>query len=388
MTVTVELTDKNTVKADGASPKTMRAARYHKPGGTFQVDIVDRPVPRADEVLVQVHACGIVPNYVNVLKRAGDHSMTAPPLPAIYGLDPAGVIAAKGELVHGLEIGDRVYVNPLRFCGACASCRSGNVRACDYSTLNAYFGLGPKSQQMLLDHPYGGFGEFMTAPQTSIVKLPDNVSFEVAARWGYIGTGYGAVRAGKVDMTTTVLINGASGTLGLGATLFALAMGAKKIFGVGRNKELLQQVKDLAPERIEVLSTSGGESVENWVRGKTAGRGADVVIDALPTGAPPEALLGAFRALARGGRHVNVGGVLAEVPIPFIQVMNDAQTLIGSLWFTTAEGQEMADLAETGHVNLKVFENKVFPLDQINSAFEEIHFGCGGFTNFVIAPNQ
>ena len=396
MTVAADISPKNTPKTGAASQATMRAARYYKVGAPFVVDIVDRPTVRADEVIVQVKACGLVPNYSNVLQQfqrpddtdPGLAGPSAPALPAIYGLDAAGVIVEKGSMVHGLEIGDRVYVNPLRYCGACVACRRGDVRGCEYTTLSAYFGLGPKAPQMLADYPYGGFGEYMNAPQSSLVKLPDNLPFEIAARWGYLGTGYGAVRAGKVDMTTTVLINGATGTLGLGATVFALAMGAKKVFAVGRNMELLERLKKIAPGRIDILSVSGGESIADWVRPQTDGRGVDVVIDALPTGAPGAALLAAFRALARGGRHVNVGGVLAEVPINFIQVMNDAQTLIGSLWFTTAEGQEMADLAESETVDLKVFDTKVFPLDQINEALAEIHFGCGGFTNYVIAPDR
>ena len=63
-------------------------------------------------------------------------------------------------------------------------------------------------------------------PSTALVKLPDSLSFEQAARFGYMGTAYSALRKAKVGTDTTVLINGISGTLGLGAALFALGMGA------------------------------------------------------------------------------------------------------------------------------------------------------------------
>ena len=367
--------------------KTMRAARYHKIGAPFSIDRVNRPSPRPQDVVIQVKACGLVPNYANVLGDLSIHTnIFAPELPAIYGLDPAGVIVAKGSLVHGLEIGDRVYANPLRYCGACRACRRGDFNACDYAALSNYFGFGPKSSQSLADYPYGGFGEFMTAPQSSIVKLPDNVPFEVAARWGYLGTGYGAVRAGGVSINTTVLINGVSGTLGLGAALFALAMGAPRIFGVGRNPDLLARVKALAPDRIEVLNAGSEETIEQRVRALTDGEGAHVVIDALPTGAPAQSFLAAFRALARGGKHVNVGGVYEPAAINMISLVNESQSLIGSSWFSTAQGQEMADLAAIGRVNLGIFDTRVFPLDHINAALAELKFGTGGFTNFVISP--
>ncbi|HJS09753.1 alcohol dehydrogenase catalytic domain-containing protein [Sphingopyxis sp.] len=366
--------------------ETMRAARYHRVGAPFSVDVIDRPSPRPHEVVVQVHACGLVPNYATVLEKLRDHpAISAPTLPAIYGLDPAGVIVEKGCLVHGLEIGDRVYANPLRYCGSCRACRRGQPTACDYGALSNYFGFGPKSAQTLADYPYGGFAEFMVAPQESIVKLPPNVPFEVGARWGYLGTGYGAVRAGNVDVNTTVLINGVSGTLGLGAALFALAMGAPRIFGVGRNPELLERVKALAPDRIDVLCAGEG-SISERVRALTGGEGANVVIDALSTGSSAAAYLDAFGGLAKGGTHVNVGGVLEPVPLNMLMLVNEAQTLIGSLWFSTAQGQEMADLAAMGRVTFDMFDTKVFPLEGLNTALSELNFGCGGFTNYVICP--
>ena len=94
-------------------------------------------------------------------------------------------------------------------------------------------------QQLFDAYPYGGLGEYMTAPQENLVKLPDTVSFEQGARFGYLGTAYSALKKANVGPGTTVLIDGISGTLGLGGCLNALAMGATKIFGTGRNAELL-----------------------------------------------------------------------------------------------------------------------------------------------------
>ena len=68
-----------------------------------------------------------------------------------------------------------------------------------------------------------------------MVKLPDNVSFEAAARFGYFGTAYAALKKIGVGPGQTLLINGISGQLGLNAASLALAMGATKILGTGRN---------------------------------------------------------------------------------------------------------------------------------------------------------
>lgn len=81
-------------------------------------------------------------------------------------------------------------------------------------------------------------------------KLP----FDHAARFGYLGTSYAGLLKGGVRAGSTVLILGVTGTLGVGAVLLALAMGATKILGVARNVALLERVKALAPDRISVLS--------------------------------------------------------------------------------------------------------------------------------------
>lgn len=383
-------------RSEPAPRPKMRAARLHRPGEPLSIDLVERPVAGPTDVVIQVKACGVVPNMATVFNLprlfnladlpADSPRLVTPNLPAILGLDAAGVIVERGSQVRGVELGDRVYVDPARYCGSCRPCRSGNGTACKYFLLNGYMGLGELSPHLFDDHPYGGFAEFMPAPQYSLVKLPDNLSFETAARWGYLGTSYAALRRAGVDMRSTVLINGITGTLGLGAALFALALGARKILGLGRNAQLLQRVRELCPDRIHVRPIDGEESVRNWARTLTEGDGVDVVVDALPTGAPPASFRAAFAALARGGRHVNIGGVLQDVATNVLKLVNDSQTIMGSLWFTTAQGQEMAELAANGSVKLDVFEHEVFALEEINSALARIATRHGGFSNYVISP--
>lgn len=373
---------------DVAGQPMMRAARLHGPGEKLRIEMIERPSARPTDVIVKVMACGVVPNMINVLHHLAKWpDMHQPALPAIYGLDVSGVIEEVGSQVHSLSVGDRVYVNPARYCGSCRACRSDNPTACKYFMLNGYFGSGEASQTLYDDYVYGGFADFMSAPQYGIVKIPDNLSFEMAARWGYLGTAYAALRRGGVDMSSTVLINGITGTLGLGAAIFALALGARKVLGLGRNADLLECVRALCPERIHVASLSGGDEVRAWARSLTDGDGADVVIDALPTGGDPMAFRSALAGLARGGRHVNIGGVSEEVGINFLQLMNDHKTLVGSLWFTTGQGQDMADLVETGTVKLDMFEHEVFALDAINDVLDGMGSRHGGFSNYVVAPD-
>ena len=364
---------------------TMRAARLHRPGEAFQLDSVPTPRARPTDVVVEVKACGVIPNLLNVVRNIST-VVHQPQLPAIYGLDAAGVIVEKGDQVHGFNVGDRVYVNPVRYCGSCKYCRSERTSGCPYATLNGYFGLGSQYQEMFADYPYGGYAEFMTAPQYSLVPLSEQVSFELAARWGYLGTGYAAARQAGVNMSTNVLVNGATGTLGLGTVLWALALGAPKILGVGRNLDLLKKLKAIDPDRIHIHQAGGDQSVADWARSLTDGDGADVVIDTLPTGTPAASFLAALDALGPCGVHVNVSGVVEPVPISVISLAGRTQKLIGSCWFTTAEANQMVDLATSGRVRLDVFEHHRFPLDDINGALDTLDNRNGGFSNYVICP--
>lgn len=363
---------------------TMQAARVHVPAGAFQVDEIERPRPSELDVVVDVKAAGVVPNLRNVMSNYGDRAyLTVPELPAIYGLDAAGVVAEVGSRVTGIAPGDRVYINPGRSCGSCDACRAGDRINCSAFTFQGYFGFGPASRDIYRLYPYGGFSQYATAPADGLVKLPASISFEQAARFGYLGTAYSGLRKAGVGPGRTVLINGASGTLGLGAVLLALAMGATRILGVARRADLLERVRALNPGRIAVLP-AGTEPVGEWARRETGGLGVDAVLDTLGPGAPAQAMLDAIDALRRGGRLVDVGGMNAPFAVNMHQLMCAQISLIGSLWFSVAEGNDMAAMADAGTLDLSVFDHQRFGLDQVNEALALAEQRSGGFTNVVV----
>src|SRR3546814_10632830 len=85
---------------------------------------------------------------------------------------------------------------------------------------------------------------------------------EAGARFGYLGTSYSALCNAKAGVRTTVLVNGGTGTLGVGTVMLALAMGVPKIIAVARNSDLLDRVKALAPDRIEIMNAKEGNLPE------------------------------------------------------------------------------------------------------------------------------
>jgi D-arabinose 1-dehydrogenase-like Zn-dependent alcohol dehydrogenase len=368
-------------------PELMRAARMYEVGGRMSIDTIPVSKLGPGDVLVQIKACGMVPNLINVLTIWPKilPQLPLPKLPAVFGLDPAGVVVEVGANVLNVQPGERVYVNPLRSCDGCDMCRRNERALCRYFTFNGYFGFSKNSQKIWDLYPHGGFCEFMTAPQYALVKLPNNVTFEQAARFGYLGTAYGALKKSRIAPGESLLIDGISGTLGIGAALLALAMGITRIFGTGRDRKQLDRVRNLAPNRIQVHSLDDGPT-SDWVKQQTDGEGIDVVISALGAGAPIATMQESLRALRRGGRAVNVGGAVGILPVDVHWLMDEQIQLIGCNWFSATQGQEMAELARAGTLDLSVFEHHRFPLDAINNAIAKRKERSSGFANYVVMP--
>lgn len=371
--------------ADG---QMMKVARLHEAAGTMRLEEMAKPTPREYDVLVRVRACGVQPNLRNIITHGPDvyPNRPLPPFPAIFGLDVTGEIVEMGSKVRDVKIGDRVYVNPGRSCGTCRHCRQGDSISCSRYTYAGYFGFSKKSLEIFEQYPYGGFGEFMTAPATALVKLPDNLSFETGARFGYIGTAYSALKRSHARAPSTLLINGASGTLGVSCVVSALALGVNKILGTGRNMALLERVKALAPERIEIFSLDKG-SITEWAKQQTDGEGVDIAIDCLGQGAAHETFVDGLYSLRRGGTFVNIGATRGKVPIEVHHLMSSNIVYISSLWFTTREAHEFVSLAQSGLLDVSVFETRSYPLESIEDAIEGSHDRSnGGFSWVVVHP--
>jgi D-arabinose 1-dehydrogenase-like Zn-dependent alcohol dehydrogenase len=220
--------------------KVARLVQVAKP---LQVGTAEKPTSIGpNDVLVKVAACGIVPNTPNVINGLYDR-YPLQQLPAVFGLDVSGTIEAVGEHVMNLKAGDRCYVNPHLTCGTCALCRRDRRDLCINQCLRGYFAMSQGGAKLLEHYPMGGLSEYVVSPDVNIALIPDSIDFLTAARLGYIGTSFGALKRGDLGPGKTILINGVTGTLGVSAVAIALGLGATKILGIGRSHDRLQQVQ-------------------------------------------------------------------------------------------------------------------------------------------------
>ena len=364
----------------------MRAARLHKSGEPFTIDRIERPQRREQDVLVGVKACAIIPAMNAIIGGKGWFPL--PPMPAVMGLDAAGIVIEVPDGLADIAVGDRVYVDPFLSCGSCNECLEGNYLLCRNAALRGYFAFSPNGVKRLEEYPYGGLCEIITASPHNLVKLPPEVSFAQGARFGYLGTSFAGLRKGGVAAGSTVAINGVTGTLGVGAVMLALAMGATRILGFGRNRAILDQLKALAPRRIDTMALGDGDAAA-WLRANTEQRGVDVVLDcSAGRGGPIAAAVAAMGGLKRGGVAINIGGLTEPLAIEPMRFMSQGLSYQGSNWFTVAEGRLMAEMARAGVLDLNVWTPRIYPLAGIGDALADMAQRPGGFVNVVVAPDQ
>ena len=331
--------------------KMMRAARLHKIGEPFQVDTIPVPEVRPTDVLVEVKAAGVVPNLRNVVTNYPKWFpfLPLPALPAIYGLDSAGVVAQVGSQVRAdIKPGDRVYVNPGLSCGSCLACRRGDHINCTAYTFQGYFGFGPG-----LAADLRGLSVWRLRP---IPDGPGRQPGEAAgqhqlrarrslrlSRHLLLGAAQGAVRSrsdGADRRRRPARWGWARSSL---RWPWARPGSSRRV----ATRRCSTSCSNLDPARIVPIAL-GARPTAEIVMEATGGYGVDALIEALGPNAAVATVLDSFNALRRGGKAINIGGVADPIPLEPFPLMCLQKSYIGSLWFTTAEGQDMAAMAHAG----------------------------------------
>ena len=226
------------------------------------------PLPGADEVLIQVHACAICGSDPKLMGthwpypiRYGEH---------IPGHEYAGEIVALGTNVEGWCEGDRVAVEAHKGCGKCANCRTGCYTIC----LN--YGRPETGHRHYGFTANGGFAQFVVNHTNTLYRIPKDVAYSTATLATTAGCAlYAFESLGGYIVGDTVAIVGA-GPIGLLAVQLARALCASRILLVGHR-----------PERLAIGKASGADVVVDVthedpvarIRTETGGLGADWVVE-------------------------------------------------------------------------------------------------------------
>jgi len=325
----------------------MKAVRIHQFGGpevlTYE-DIPD-PQPRKDQVLVRVKACSL--NHLDLWVRKG---LPGVKLPHILGSDVAGDVAEVGEYVTGLNVGQRVTVAPMHFCGHCPKCLAGLQNQCREFTV---FGNAVD----------GGNCELIAIPGANIIPIPDSLDYVQAASvplvfvtaWHML-VGLAGVRPGQ-----TVLVLGASSGVGIAAIQIAKMFHCRVITTAG-DEAKLQKAKALGADfGIDHYK----QKIADEVRKITNKEGVDIVVEHVGAATWDDSV----RSLKAGGTLVTCGATSGpEVKLELRHLFARQLRLLGSYMGTMSELLEVL-----GHVfagRLRPVVDRTFPMSEVRAAHE------------------
>ena len=292
------------------------AIRVHKQGGPEEMkwEEVALPEIQKNDVLIKHTAIGL--NYIDTYHRSGLYPM---PVPLTLGIEGAGIIIEAGENVKDLNVGDRVaYASP----------------------------------------PTGSYAEAKVMPADRLVKIPDNISDEIAAAIMLKGmtVEYLVRRTYNVKAGQTVLLHAAAGGVGLIACQWLKAIGAKVIGTVG------------SEEKAALAKANGCEHTilyreENFVdkvKEITNGEGVPVVYD----GIGKDTALKSLDCLSPLGMLVVFGNSSGNAP----PIETGLLAAKGSLFLTrptlmtynakredlVESAQQLFDMVGSGKVNISI----------------------------------
>jgi NADPH:quinone reductase-like Zn-dependent oxidoreductase len=327
----------------------MKAVVFRQHGGPEVLEYADAPDPKikANEVLVEVHACAL--NHLDVWVRGGMPGIEIP-LPHILGNDIAGVVREAGELVDWVRPGDEVMLQPGVSCGHCRECLRGLDNLCD-----GYDILGYRRD--------GGYAELVAVPAVNVIPKPKALSWEEAAALPLVTVTawHMLVARAQVQPGEDVLIHAAGSGVGSVGIQIAKLRGARVIATAGSD-EKLEKARELgADETVNYTRPDWPREV----RRLTAKRGVDVVFE--HTGA--ETWPGSIQSLARNGRVVTCGATSGfDARTDLRQVFYRHLTILGSFMGSKAELLDAMRFVERGRIRAVV--DRALPLAEARRAHE------------------
>lgn len=328
----------------------MKVVYLTRPG---KMEIVEEPVPKpaSGQVLVKIEYNGICGSDVHFFKdgRVGDCVLQDK---FVLGHEVSGTVVELGEGADGLQVGDRVALEPGYSCGKCEFCKTGRYNLCPDVR---FFAAPPVS---------GALQEYVVHPADMCFKLPDNVSTMEGALVEPLAVGLHAAALGSVGLGQSVVILGA-GCIGLVTMLAAKARGASNIIVVDLHEKRLEFAREMgADHTIHAQS----EDVLKRIH-EILGDGPDVVFE---TAGSPATIAQTAHIVKRGGTIVLVGmSAQSEIHYNFFQIMEKEATIKCVFRYRNLYPTAIAAIAG-GRINVKQIVTHEFTLDESNLAFDTV----------------
>jgi propanol-preferring alcohol dehydrogenase len=328
----------------------MKAAILREFKKPLAIEDVGQPQPGPGEVLIRIEACGVCHSDVHVVD--GDWAQFAKIVktPLIPGHEIAGVVVEKGAAVQDLQIGERVGVPWIHWtCGECELCREGNENLC-------------RRQKITGVNVDGGYAEFVKAPASHVLRIPDTLSSVQAAPLFCAGvTVYRALKHAGILPGQRLAIFGIGG-LGHLAVQFGRALGAEVV------------AIDVAEEKLALARSLGTSATVNAATDDVVKelRNRGGVHVALVTSAVRASYDTAFYCVRPTGTLLVVGLPADPICIPPVLMAAGEIRIQASTVGTRQDLREVLAMAAVGKVRCQV---AVCALAEVNEALDQLRRG-------------
>jgi D-arabinose 1-dehydrogenase-like Zn-dependent alcohol dehydrogenase len=325
----------------------MKAMVMQSTGSDVSPEDRQRPEPGVDEVLIRVRACGVCHSDLAVQQGAFPFAE----FPLIPGHEVAGVVEEVGQNVEWPEKGQRVGMPWLNdSCGHCEQCTAGDEVLC-----NEVMVTGVNRD--------GGYAEYMIAPASYTVPIPDALSDSEAGPLMCAGlTVHNGLKRAGFKPGEKVAVIGLGG-LGHLAVLYAKAMGARvAVLSGSPDKE--GEARELGAERFVNTKEKGiAEALQQW------DGGADIVLATSPSGA---LMSQAVNGLAQDGRLVVLGAAGDEIQAAPAALIMGRRKIMGVPSGSRRDARDALSFAASHDIRPRVTER---PLEEANDVLKEMEQG-------------
>jgi threonine dehydrogenase-like Zn-dependent dehydrogenase len=325
-----------------------------------------KPEVKADEVLVQIKACGICGSDVHGMDGSTGRRQT----PLIMGHEASGVIAETGKNVRGWQLGDRVTFDSTIYPLDDWFTRKGRYNLSDNRKV---LGVSPMEYKK-----HGAFAEYVSMPAHILYKLPDNVSFEQAAMVEPVAVAAHAVNVSKIQPGESAVVIGA-GMVGVFVVKMLQIAGANPIIAIDLDEDKLQLAKKFGATHI---FKSSDENLTGDIFKLTKKRGADFGFEVV--GISPTVNM-CINSLRKGGTAVLVGNLKPEVTIPLQKVVTTELSLLGSCAIN-GEYELVLDLLSSGKISVDKLISAVVPLSEGADWFNRLYNKEPGLNKVILVP--
>jgi len=357
-------------------PATMKAVvwRGDSDPANMKIEELKMPVPKENEVLIKVRACGVCHTDLHVI--LGEVPF---PKPGVLGHEVSGLVVGLGPGADESFLNAKVMCPFILPCGKCRFCSIGEEDTCE-----PFFALN-RGKGQLLDgttrlcttggedvamYSMGGLAEYCVVPTTAVFKLPTHLATDLFAESCILGcmffTAFGAVHnAARLKKGESVAVIGCGG-VGSAVIQIAKAVGAHPIIAVDLGEEKLQAaIGNGATHTVEATSDVPAEIAK-----LTDGLKVDVCFEVIGL---KKTFENAIMSVRDGGRaaYIGIADIKTKAEVPITHIVRRRISLNGSYGARApTDTPKLLELAEAGGVDIVTPITRRFSLEDAAEAYK------------------